>query len=81
MLWVCVTSSFAHRCVGWVGFFVFSSPWERIADGGRYGAVSRPDLQRRFPELDPVTLKEVLSRIAELDTLNRRWVGWLAGLN
>eukprot|EP00903_Cladosiphon_okamuranus_P021669 g19922.t1 len=40
----------------------------------KYGAVSRPDLQRRFPELDPVTLKEVLSHIAELDTVNRRWV-------
>ncbi|CAM9407731.1 unnamed protein product, partial [Ectocarpus sp. 8 AP-2014] len=40
----------------------------------RYGAVSRPDLQRRFPELEPVTLKELLSRIAELDTVDRRWV-------
>lgn len=38
----------------------------------RYGAVSRPDLQRRFPELDPLTLKEVLARIAELDTVHRR---------
>lgn len=37
--------------------------------------MSRPDLQRRFPELDPVTLKEVLSHIAELDTVHRRWVG------
>ncbi|CAN0399070.1 unnamed protein product, partial [Ectocarpus sp. 12 AP-2014] len=40
----------------------------------RYGAVSRPDLQRRFPELEPATLKELLSRIAELDTVDRRWV-------
>ncbi|CAM9968614.1 unnamed protein product [Scytosiphon promiscuus] len=40
----------------------------------KYGAVSRPDLQRRFPALDPVTLKEVLSRIGELDTIDRRWV-------
>eukprot|EP00752_Nemacystus_decipiens_P016290 g14568.t1 len=32
------------------------------------------DAKRRFPELDPVTLKEVLSHIAELDTVNRRWV-------
>ncbi|CAB1119964.1 unnamed protein product [Ectocarpus sp. CCAP 1310/34] len=40
----------------------------------RYGAVSRPDLQRRFPELEPVTLKELLSHIAELDTVDRRWV-------
>lgn len=53
----------AHRLVYLLRGHIFND---------RYGAVSRPDLQRRFPELDPVTLKEVLSRIAELDTVNRR---------
>lgn len=38
----------------------------------RHGAVSRPDLQRRFPDLAPATLKEVLSNIAQLDTIGRR---------
>lgn len=38
----------------------------------RYGAVSRPDLKRRFPDLDPVLLKKLLCNIAELDTIGRR---------
>lgn len=51
-------------------FFFFGVRTLRAS--GRYGAVSRPDLQRRFPDLGPVVLKEVLANIAELDTVGRR---------
>lgn len=75
---VCVPSSVVHQSThsGLMMLFDCHVCFARRPLSGarwcRYGAVSRPDLQRRFPELEPVTLKELLSRIAELDTVDRR---------